>query len=93
MDDSDRAAIIAALRSYRPNAPVSIEDVRVAAAMDGHPLSHVGSKDIVVVLKTVAVCEPGRCRRAGHWIPVPDPGEAVRWSLRWYSAYAADADP
>lgn len=89
MNPDDREAIIAAVRSYRPNAPVNIEDVRIAAAMDGHSLRHVDSKHIVGVLKKVAVCEPGDCRRAGHWTLIADPGEAARWSPGCCSARTA----
>lgn len=67
MNPDDRTAIIEAVFSYRATAPITIEDVRMAAALDGHSLRHIESWQIAIVLRDVAVCESNPYCHRGHW--------------------------
>ena len=71
MTPEDSAAVLAAARSYRPGAPMTIDDIKVAARLDGHPLDHVGGQEISGVL-----------RRAGaRCISLPKAGHTRHWIL------------
>ena len=51
MTPEDREAVMAAAMSYRVGAMISVYDIRIAAAVDGHSLDHVGGCEIAAVLK------------------------------------------
>jgi|GEM_PF-3409005 len=66
--DTDRAAIIGVVGTFRVNAPISIDDVRFATAVDGHSLSHMSGSQISTVLRTRCNPVPGRDYRHHLWI-------------------------
>lgn len=43
---SDMAAVERAVRSSRQGAPITVDDVRFASAVDGHPLSHLTGREV-----------------------------------------------
>lgn len=56
---SDRMAIVAAVQSYRKGAPMTLEDVRIACAMDGHPINHVNRSVLASFMRTFCTVEHG----------------------------------
>lgn len=71
----DRLAIRRAVFSFREDAPMTSEDIRVACAADGHPLDHLNGLNIAGVLKryAVPVNESGRHDRV--WYRKKEEGE------------------
>ena len=65
---------MAAAMSYRVGAMMTVHDIRVAAAVDGHPLDHVGGREIAAVLRhgglrSVRLDGPnGEAEHCCHWI-------------------------
>ena len=57
---ADRQAVHAAVRSYRPGAPISLEDVRIACRMDGHPVDHLSRSTLSSFVREVCEPEEGR---------------------------------
>lgn len=71
ISEEDREVVLTTARSYRPGAPMTIDDIMVAARLDGHPLDHVGGQEISRVL-----------RRAGaRCISLPKAGHTSHWIL------------
>lgn len=74
MTPRDREAVMVAAMSYRVGAMMSVYDIRVAAAVDGHPLDHVDGREIAAVLKhgglrSVTLDGPsGAAEHCCHWI-------------------------
>ena len=55
----DREAVHAAVRSYRPGAPITLKDVRIACRMDGHPVDHLDKGQLSRLVKEICTVEPG----------------------------------
>ena len=78
MTPEDREAVMAAAMSYRAGAMISVYDIRIAAAVDGHPLDHADSHEIAAVLKhgglrSVTLNGPsGVAEHCCHWIREAD---------------------
>ncbi|KUE73028.1 hypothetical protein AUQ37_03975 [Candidatus Methanomethylophilus sp. 1R26] len=59
MTPEQEKAIIAAVRSFRPGAPINVDDVQFAAAVDGHDLSGVRPWEWGPVMNTVCKSADG----------------------------------
>lgn len=68
MTPEDRQAIINAVNSFRPAAPINIFDVRLAAGRDGHSLSALDSKEIARVLTDIAVSKKMGYISHTYWV-------------------------
>lgn len=74
MTPEDRGAVMAAAMSYRVGAMISVYDIRIAAAVDGHPLDHADGREIAAVLRhgglrSVTLDGPsGAAEHCCHWI-------------------------
>lgn len=67
MTPEDSAAVLAAARSYRPGALMTVEDILIAARVDGHPLDHADGRAIAAVLRR-AGARPISLTGSGHLI-------------------------
>jgi hypothetical protein len=78
MTSEDCEAVMAAAMSYRPGALMTVHDIRVAAAADGHPLDHASGSEIAAVLRyrglrPVRLDGPnGKAEHFCHWIREAD---------------------
>lgn len=55
--DQDVEAILSTVGTFRLGSPIVIDDIRFAAKVDGHDLSHLKSGDIAEILRVR--CHPG----------------------------------
>lgn len=60
MGGDDREAIIRAIHSYRPGAPISLMDVRIACGMDGHSIKHIPKNELASIVRSVCTVEHGK---------------------------------
>lgn len=56
MNQSDREAILHAIRTFRIGAPLLLSDVRFACWADGHDIRHIPSKSMPSVMREL--CDP-----------------------------------
>ena len=74
MTSEDCEAVMAAAMSYRAGAMMSVYDIRIADAVDGHPLDHIDGREIAAVLRhgglrSVTLDGPsGAAEHCCHWI-------------------------
>ena len=69
----DRDAVIAAIGTFRMGAPILVDDVRVAAAADGHPIRHMDKF-------AISECMKERCDlKVGRY----GPKDYHYWFRRW----------
>lgn len=52
-----RTAIVNAVHSFRPGAPITIDDVRFACKVDGSDIDHLDPCTVAAVMRTCAVPE------------------------------------
>lgn len=52
----DRAAILQAVGTFREGAPILADDVKLACAVDGHPVAHLPTKVIAHIMRQR--CDP-----------------------------------
>lgn len=60
VSDMDRSAIIDAIHSYRPGAPMTLNDIRIACRLDGHPVDHIDHTVMASIVRRVCTVEYGK---------------------------------
>ena len=55
----DREAVHAAVHSYRPEAPITLIDVRIACKLDGHPIDHINKDELGRIVREICSVEDG----------------------------------
>lgn len=57
---ADRSAIVSAVKSYRRGAPMTLEDIRIACALDGHRIDHIDRRSLSHFVRMFCSVENGR---------------------------------
>jgi hypothetical protein len=81
MTPEQEQAIIDTIRTFRPGAPICVDDIRFAAAVDGHDLSGVLPWEWGRVMRSLCSSKNGPCgahdRRS--WMARGHSKEVERW--------------
>jgi len=51
ISDQDRRVVLETVGTFRLGAPITVDDVRFAAKVDGHDLSHISWYELPLILK------------------------------------------
>lgn len=54
-----RRAVHQAIRSYRPGSPITMEDIRIACRLDGHPVDGVSHNLLGALAREICTVEIG----------------------------------